>query len=283
MSEKTQPDPSPPRNPDGTFARQEHSTATKQLARELGLSDEEIDASTPAELRKIVDITGRRALQMKQQRSEDASMAQMLERRPAQPEAVTEKIDWGKDEEGKALDESAFHSGLAGIIKSLHARVRALEEGHKQVSSIQQENIRLSFAARADREFNKLPDMKHLFGEGRGTEMEQDSPELARRKAILSEAGRLAGPSGSNDQLIRNIPKAIKLLYPEAAKPSKPAEPEETREQKAWREAGAAVPTQRAPAPESKGTRRAEKAVAAFQRDVASANGAAETGDDFDL
>lgn len=243
-----------------------HDVETAGLAEDLGMTKEEIEKLEPTALKVTVRSMTRAAFRARQ-----VDQNQPLKPvEPETPKADPFKLEFKdkdgkphKDADGNDVNEDSYDPGIIGIMKGQAKEIAFLKQ---QVGYLLQE--------RAHSDFNKMDQIfeKHgdFFGKGpRGT-VAQDSVEYSRRMMVLSEAGRLAGPKATRDQILAKMPQVIAALnVGTAAAPAKTPEPEKKPEAngvnrfspEAWNAATLATPSHRE-SKEPKGIARAQKAVA---------------------
>jgi len=236
------------------------------LALDLGLSEQEV-AATPAD---ALEVAVYHLTRQQLGRQREASIAQTINQatdrnlanEPAEPE--TSLADLG-------LNESNYNDDFVGFLKRMrkeHAdEIRQLKE---QVAHLQRaEGIRAneSFAQKMDRLF---AGDEGTFGKGDGRTLGEDSPELARRRAVLGVMQSLKVGTVED-----KYAKAYGILYGQ-----RQAEPglddELARRQDEWRRGNTARPTQRSNAGEPPGV---EKATRGVRAKLAEMNGAADSGE----
>lgn len=243
------PEPAtPPRNPDGTFAKKPHSQHLIRLATQLGMTEAEINDTPSAELREAVRDMQMEAL-LRQSQNNTASNA-VRQDVPAPPAPEEEyQLDEGQYDPGLVK----AHKYLVGELAQVKAQLAQIRDYH-----IQQQNQTIGEQIDGTFERLNIP----ALGKGKRHDFKQDSPEYRRRVAVLEEANRI-----EHGSMAEKIEKAAKTLFGE----SKPAEPVSTSAstelsqrsptQEAWINGTVAKPTQRAPAKMPHGVQRAYKTI----------------------
>ncbi len=248
-----------------------HSPRLVAMAEDMGIPAAEIAAMTTDSLETTVHHLQRQALS-------EARANQQARQQTAKALEVTQEDtgpDWGKDESGNPYTEKDYLPGIAATIKQNHVLQKELKElkGHVQAQA-QRETQRQaqSQAEMYDAAFEALgADYERYFGKGAGADMEQQSPAMKRRIAVLVLAG--AASATSLRSLKAKLKEAADTLYEpapaEAAKPDpyaavtgvapKPAPKDEPKE--VWKNGGVAKPTHRRGAAEPAGRDKAAKAV----------------------
>ena len=260
--------PTPPRGEGGRFVRPEdapptHSRQTLRLARDLGISDEEIAATPPDMLDDVVYHAHRHQLRLNreytQQQALTGATAPPVQPAPAQPAPLAE-----------GFDEEDYDPGLMGVIKALKARIDQMEGFHRnQAERTVTEECDQFFAAN-----------EATFGKGRYHEIRQDSPEMIRRSAVISLARTLNGPT-----VATRLAKAHALLY--GATPGEPPQPSATKapattpEAEEWRRGGLARPTHRGPTAEAPGPQKAMKTAARILKEAGGGDNGTDDNDGF--
>lgn len=246
-------------------AKPNHPEALVRLAEDLGISSEEIETSSPEGLALAIRHIFR------------TTTAKQPEPKAETPEPEPE-IDLG-------LDESQYEPGLIGAMKKL-ARENAKElkavtakleeyEKREQARDIEEKNRRIDGA------FESLgPDFEAHFGKGSARELGRESPELARRFAVLSFANQMKGDA----PLEKKLQKAANLLYQPSPKqqattpPAAEVEKILAQRRGEWAEGGVARPTHRESKELPKGPTRAKQT---FNRELKAA-GLADDSENFD-
>ncbi len=257
--DSTPPPASVPRNPDGTFAKHRHAAHTLQMARDMGLSEEEIDQAPPEELGRVVYHLNRQALTGAMQRAQMADLERGKPKaEPASPAAEPPADDLG-------LNEAEYDPGLLKVIKQQQAKIKEMEAALKEVKTFQQDRVRESVESRWDRALQKH---EAIVGKGPSRNLSRDSPEIIKRRAVWQMVEGMAQKPGTVEEKIDRAVQALFGSSPPASEPS-----QESREQQLWREGGLALPTHRQPLAEGQGVGAARKAVAAYMKENSLANG----------
>lgn len=235
-----------PRDPQGRFV--DRSTARLfELAREVGVPEDEIAASSPDELRSAI-----KTARLEQQvNSKFDSLSQAFEPKAApQPAPVDDDKFDGEDD---------IAPQIVAALKKLKQENKALRE---EIANTERRRAAETFAQQADRAFADLgSDYEHLVGKGTRDDLDPKSNHMKRRQMVLDEAIELAGKNATGAQVLRKIKQAAEGLFGKA----KPAPitrytPEE------WAEAGVALPSHRDDGLEDipDGPGKAEAIVAAY-------------------
>lgn len=261
-SESPSARPVPPKDPvTGQFVKKSHPKWLERQARDLGISDDEMGEMETDVLGEAVTATMRFAQEDKRARATE----------PREPVPPSEPgIDWGKDDSGRAMTEEDYAPAVASAVKSNHS----LEKRVKQLEGIVQSLLQNEGRRAADSHFDKidtafmgLKDMTGIIGTGSRHDLERGSPEMKRRMAILREAQDLAGKDATEAAILRKLPEAAKSLFGTAATPAPAASTPPVAEIERWNNGATARPTHRDGAPEPKGRKAAEKAVAQILRE----------------
>lgn len=243
--EITTPPASSPRqrNEDGTF-KKKHADRWVRVAKDLGISDDEIADASPEQLRETIrDLhTHAQVTAVSRQGLTDPNPTHRDQPAPPAAEQLLSR-------------DAGFDPVLVDTINTIGARLQYLERHHH--TKAQEE----SFTA-ADTAMAKYPAL------GKATK-DPSSPDFKRRKAVMD----LVRADNSSGDLQDKIDAAYTTLfggtdargtdaYGGKEAPPKPAKNGRfTREQ--WDASGVARPTQRAGSKEPKGDKRAMQAVAA--------------------
>ena len=232
--------------------KHEHSFLTASLARDLGLSQEEIDATPPETLEHTVYHLQR--LQRQPQATPDVSP-------PVSP-PVGPPESSAKDGSGDFdLSEDDFDPKLVHHIKTLADQNKAMQEEMAKMREEAQKRADNEFLNEVDSAFTSMADYKHIIGQGSLGNITQQ--EAVRRKAILNS---LDGQGPLSEQINR----AVTSLYGGVSSPAPAAKADPTPEQKTrqekWTNGTLAEPTHRT-REEPKGTRRAEAALDRIMRE----------------
>lgn len=284
------------RDPDtGRFVKVEHPKGLVRRAAELGMSDEEINEATTAQLDSLVYHLNQQSLAEARTASQATVLDRLRSERAADPAGASATQQDAVaavpgDDRGTApaefdlgISEEDFHPDLVKVLKKMHAdssaKIKALEA---QVAGLaQRDNLRVQETTneKIDRVFQQLGDEAN-FGTVPVAELSADDPAYARRIAVLNEARRLSGPKAGLAAQLGNIKKAAQRLYgtretPPAATPSptvtpgtvaKPAANGSRITPEDWQAAGLARPTQRE-IEDPPSQKKAERAVANYMKE----------------
>lgn len=267
------PAPSRPRDPDtGKFVKPpEHSSRTLRMAKDLGLSDEEIAATAPDSLDDIVYHLNKRAMadaraakrdEMTWSATEPRQQPKSETAEPAKPAQVQDEWESFSEADGpEDVDPriAKTFNKLTSKIKQLEALVGTLT--HREIS-----REHMTATQKVDAAIASLG-ADAFFGTGPVDALPKGSIERERREAIVARAKKLAGPTATPDDIAAKIPEAKSFfgLSDSAPTPAKPAKARISEE--AWKEAGLNRPTQRVGPAEPKGDKRATKAAANWMRE----------------
>jgi hypothetical protein len=245
----------PLRRSDGTFLpKHSHPDRLVRQARDLGFSDEDIATASTAELR--ADVTSARLEQLVSQRSETVNAA--LERNPVPPPAPAAPASPAQEVPELSDEYDDNIRKMAGVLKDALARVKALEEGVGEIKGFHQAQANKTLTEQCDAFFAKDA---ARFGKGTVDEVKEDSPEYARRMAVIEQAKKF----DKNLPVAAKLQKAYEILYGASAAPAPPPPTKEptraTPTPEEWREAGLARPTRRQPDVEPEGPKKAVRAV----------------------
>ncbi len=246
--------PSRPRNPDGSFAK---PSILVRRALDLGFTQDEINETPAADLRELIHDAAQEKL--------FKTLGTLRERSPAaesdgsppstSPAPPSNDFDLG-------ISEEDVHPTIFAAFSTLKKEFLALRQRMDQVQGIQQTAISNNLTQRADKIYQKYPD---IFGDKAFGALGKDSDELARRRTVANRSREMPGESVED-----RLEAAIKQLYP-TVKGSKgtaataEATPEVTEED--WNEGTLARPTHRNGSYEPDGVEKAKRAVRQQVRD----------------
>jgi len=260
------PEPAPnpgaeptPRGADGRFLPHDaapapqHSQSLMAMARDFGITDEEMSTVTPDALQVAVYQLMQRDRRQQKESAAAQTIHQATDRNlgnqpPAEPEPPP-------------VDESMYDPGLMRMLKQMrddHAQqIKALKDQISQLQQVEAVRSNESFADKMDRLFSG--DEK-TFGKGDRHSLKEGSADLARRRAVLFQMQQI-----TQGTLEAKYQQAYKLLYGER----EPApEPELAARQQEWLRGNVARPTNRDNAAEPDGVAKATRSVAAKQREM---------------
>lgn len=248
---------SPPEEPEPPPAVS-HPRYLIQLALDHGFSDEEIASYSSEQLGSAVYHLQKQARELARQTSQERETQRALERpRDGRPELPRPpESETGPAEEGLGLDETQYDAGLINAFKKQQLQLKLLQEKLSHLDSREQARANQTMTERVDAAFRKH---ETTLGKGARRDLSADSPEYARRMAILGMVDR----DTSHRSLEEKIDRAVEVLYgqPQQPSPSAPT-PELTRQQRRWQEGAIARPTHRVADAEQPGVKKATKSVA---------------------
>lgn len=239
----------PDRRKDGTLLPKEqrkakHTPRVLRMAEQMGISQEEVESSSPSELREAIqdailerDISHRNSTQERTIRTAMESNAQVQP--PAEPKEEDD-LPTGDDWDERLV------KGF-GVVKELRKQVAELKQTIQSMSQHVAAQEGLSYAQKADAFFAKYPEQ---YGKGDVKSLSRSDPQFARRLAVL----------GVCDQHKCSFEKAHEILY--GSKPAPTEKPGKTKAQEEWDEASTARPTQRNGGAEPNGYNKAVRNVA---------------------
>jgi hypothetical protein len=275
------------RRADGTYGHS-HPNYLIEMAKSLGLSEDEIASTDTAALGDSVRLMSRQREHFQERLGSELQVAQQLQRdnerlRSGAP-APRPAEELHEESDGFPLDVADYDGPLIKVLRHVWNECRTFRGLFQQQAQAQQnETVRGKF----DRAIQQLGSRyEPLLGKGRIDDLDADGAEFARRRAVAQEAIRLAGPNASADQIAQKFPAAVQLLYPirgQAAAPA-PQPPATNQPSEAdWAQAGLALPRDRGAPPEPRGEKRAVEAVRRFQQEASqvSVNGATVDESDF--
>lgn len=274
------PASSPPsRNPDGTFAKQSHSTRLVEMARDFGMEEADIALMPAMALETVVHKLYKQQQELFRQHSIQATIQQPPSS-AAVPAPAGGPPGSPAPESGLGINEADYDPGLMGVLKKLHQANAELRSELVSLKAAHQQSAQLTFNEQCDVAFAKH---ESVMGKGNRSDLPDDSPFLARRMAILSLVKTLP----QKGTLQSRIDQAVQTLYGTQVAPAptpvpapQPATGRVTEEQ--WRAGTLAKPTHRRPDDEAPGVEKAKKSVAAKLDEM---NGASakepESLDDF--
>lgn len=279
--------PTPPKDPvTGKFVSASKSTHNATLlatARKLGISDEEIEASTSADLRELCrDVSFAQEMQRREN-----TISTAIEKKQEQIKATKQAIA-----QAKLFDkEEEFDGELIGLLKKQQNQI---EELKARLDRQDQEQAGRSFAAKADAAFESLgPKFEKLFGKGRGKDLDPQGPEMRKRRIIVREAAEMAGPNPTPEKILAKIKEAAGVVYGITPAPGPVTRSDDGGEPPArkkgqslesfeqdWANGGLARPTGRNGGVEPKGKTKAIRSVEQFYRDRAEMGETVELDED---
>lgn len=246
--------PTQPRNPDGTYAKPAPLTSE---ALRLGLTEGEVAAATASELREHVALLQRiehgRLLRSVLDRAEKPAAAA----KAPEPAAVPDEFD---------LDSDEFDPKLRAMSKALKTALAKID----QLERRDHERETHAFLNRLDTLFTADD---ATFGKGATDALGADSPELARRQAVMMHLNNI--PREKRTTLEKDVARIRAALFGKVT-PAPTPEPAPAPKAPDWYEAGLSRPSGRTAPPEPKGAARAAKAIAPI---LAQMNGAAQDPD----
>lgn len=266
-----------------------HSQGKISIALDLGLTQAEIEASTPEELDRTVYQLYRQRQQIQQEmlrtRGFEAALSPPPAAVPVTPQPADE-YDFSFPEES-ILEPAVLDTlkKIGGSVKTLAKRNKELEEKLVSYERAEAGRRQESLAETLDRIFDGL-DAKHpgMFGKGRGSAMQPGSHELLRRIAVVNMIDRLQG------SLEERVSQAAAIVAgpPAQQPPPRPVPPKNpadgrfiTPELERWNNATLNRPTQRAGSTEPTGVEKATQSVAAYLRDAGQEQGDNALKDEF--
>jgi len=233
------------------------------MAERFGMTQDDIDATSPEHLGVIVDQL---SLQLHR------SLEQNQQRQQAPPPPATPAPE--PEEESLGLTGDDWDERLTGVLTKIDQRkkIKELEAKLAKLEQWNQEREAMTTVERLDAHFSKYP---KLFGDGKVSTMDPADPHLRRRRAVYGDTLNDHSPI----PIEQKLDKAIKALYGKAASsaPAAPAQPAPTRAAprpaapsardrnreayEEWEQGYLAAPTQRAGNPEPNGVQRAVRHV----------------------
>lgn len=186
-----------------------HSPFLSGLARDLGLTQDEIDAESPASLESVVRHLTRRRPEASPA-TDPAS--QPVQAAPQQPRAEEVALDFGLDDEGQPL---TLAPGMKQLLEKMHAK---LGEQERQLAELRQgETVRQAKTVleRVDQEFASLgAAYERVIGKGGAKSVSKSKPHVIARNAVTEYAGVLTGlPKPTWDDIIPFVQQAAKELF----------------------------------------------------------------------
>lgn len=266
-------------------------------ARSLGMTDEEISACEPSELRESV----RDALIYRLHEKASAPIFNTPAPQPApvapapketeRPQAATlqaDEIDWGSGDDGTKYTENDWPAHLRGLMKTVHAQaqeLKALKGQLAQVGQYVEGQVNQTLTQQADAFFAEHAE---VFGSESADKIDRNSIEFERRNTVIA---RLKDQTeGTFRQRLEKAAAIFVVEKPKTQAPPKAAPPASRNEQAApvqtvtrqlWDQGTLGPTTQRQGAPEPKGILAAKRAFLAGERELALTNG--EAADDLDF
>jgi hypothetical protein len=235
--------------------RTSHAAHVVELARELGLSDDQISAATAADLNAYVTRASAQNLRTLRQHIYDSQ----AHAAPAAKSKARERLT--------ALKADGSYD--AAIVEALEALA---DEGDEKIATIRQLQAELTgvkentarqqameFARRMDAAINAIgrPD---LFGKGSYADMDPKSRQAKRRYALAEQAVKDQGASS----LKRKVKSAFEDIYADDEPAETPKKAPATRAEKVkakWDNGGLARPTARRGGAEPPSADKAKKSV----------------------
>lgn len=234
--------PERPRNPDGTFSAfkehvelqkpdplSKHASYLVEAARDFGYSDDEIGEMSVSLLHKTMWQAQRKIDHERQQALNFRTHDQQQVKKPEPQSAEEPEYDLGID------NPEDYDPKLIGALKKLGGTQKEINDLKKQLAQRDQrdrERGARRSVAMIDAAFAALPEYKKIFGEGPGTSLGPDKPEMRRRIAVLRQAGIDSAEIASVGELRAKIKQVTEDLYPSSllsttseANPYEPANP----------------------------------------------------------
>lgn len=278
----TQPAPEKPK----------HNKRTLAMARDFGLSEQEIMDATPDALDDAVYHLNRQAMAGARERSRvDALTGSAPAANPATPAASQQpaaakpddvKIEWGKFKDDSGVERDITDNDIApGIVNFCKGLVKELNTVKAQLGHVTTHLGRQQAETMGDQIDRVFADLGQpaLFGTGTRRDIKPDSAEAARRLAVLQAAERLRDQPGSLADKLKKAavtifgmaPPATPAAEPPARQPS-PRDPvtQQFISPQDWDAAAVRQPSHREGRPEPKGEAKAVKTAA---RKLAEMNG----------
>lgn len=212
-----------------------HAAWLSRAAKNAGLEDSEVNELSSDDLKEAIFIAGqRRAEDNAQQRVNaagrpyDHATGRLLPSETA-PEAPAAKVtdtpfslkDVGIDEKELADFDPALTKNLTGMAKSLYEQNKQLSERIKQLEDGVGEIGKREHLRTLNATYDKLDQMftenETTFGKGVRTKLKNDSPEFARRLAVIKEMDRLRSMN-PNLSVEETFEKASSALFPSQPK-----------------------------------------------------------------
>lgn len=282
--EESTPAPSTPETPAEetqpvVSEKPKHSRFLILQARDLGISQEEIDDTPTKQLERVVYYLNKQQRQRPDEPKVEAKTAPVVE----------EDMDLGIDE---AVVEPSIVKAMKKLAKGQKdkdAKIAALEQELGTVKQNESRREAQTAAERIDAGFGDLgPEYESIFGKGRGNEMEASDRCLHRRRAVLQSLNADPPKTGTlRDNVRRRAlelfgqPDAVQAETPEPEpKPAPSKKKGPTQEE--WNEAALARPTQRANSSEKYGVKRAEKAAHEFLKSKGVVTGPMSGDEEYD-
>jgi len=275
------PAPLPPRDERGRFAKP--SQFTVRMAKDLGMSDEDIAAvEDPHVLEARVY---ERHLARSQAREEAERARQQIEDLAHRPAAANQGVSQPTDTTGsppafdlglKSVDEDAengYAPGLVGAFNKLVARMDAQDRiiaelrGHvqRQVAAQSDNEIDQGFAALGSK-FEKV------FGSGNGVELRDGNPSAYRRRvAVVNDLK--ANPPKKSTTIKEAVRARAAEMFGDMVEQAAPKSEPTAFTPEQWDQGGLNQPTQRSTTEEAPGVMKARRGVAEKQREMARVNG----------
>ena len=175
VNPKVEPKVEAPKEPE----KPSHPDYLRQIARNFGFLDSDIDSVGTPELERVV------ALASKSRPQEFIPQPQ-----PKVPEPEPEEvIDWDKDEDGKPYTEDQYAAPIRNSAKEAKALKKEVAELKKLLIAQTENQIKQTRTQMIDQSFADLgKDYQRLFGKGSIAAMKDDL-ESAMRNTALSMAG----------------------------------------------------------------------------------------------
>lgn len=220
-----------PRNPDGTFAKQEpdaptHPSYLIEAAKEAGFDDNEI-ASIPTDQLHAQVHRAQRAARLAQQQEREAFARIHGQERPQQPREQAPPPEPDDNLVIDELEKEGYDPRLMKTMRKLIARNKELETIKSEIGNVAHRERERSVTTNTEKieaAFESLgPDFHVYFGDGAASEMANGSPELRRRRMMLADAG-INFDKDSVQAIKKKIKAAAEIAYGPVLNKKKPVE-----------------------------------------------------------
>ncbi len=238
--------------PDATPEPPKHSARSIRLAKEFGLSQQQIDAATPAELEEELYARNMEVL--------GALRARMSEPRTPPQTPAAPAPDDEFDLKMTAEEEAEWDPKHLKVLKKSLEAAKRVKQLETQLNEQKQEELGRQASARIEAYDTAFATREDVFGKGAVTEVDPQSTEYQRRVAI----GRMVESDTSHLSLAKKIDKAIKVMYGDTAPATKKAAEVDAKveaNKNRFKNGTVAKPTHRASRDLPKGEERALKTL----------------------
>lgn len=240
----------------------EHPQWLVQAALDYGIDEDEIASTPTSALTKQVKKFNR----LQQKFAEENNLARTLQERPLSVPGTGagDAHSPAPQSDDLGIDENEIAPAIVTVLKRLQGEVASLRQALGEVKNFQERREHESLTAFADRLFNEHGN-KMAVGEGRITDLPDNSAAVRIRNSVIAHARLLAGAKASPRQIVQKIPDALRelglsapqVVQGELSKSKNGKTKGQAFAPEEWRAAALQQPTHRSGANEPKGEQRA--------------------------